>query len=327
MTARLALALALLAAAVPASAQHAGDYIVVSSADGGGALMAINVNPSLTQSSTEIPTRIYALACTPLTDIDVCSGTDPGFDAWPVGKTPVTGVTYFPLVPGTAVDLELTALDPDTFLQVGGSTLDAVGEAGRLGTQTNEEGSMHLHPAWSIVVPSGQLAEHQVSIRLTSPSPAYAPSSVLTLTITNDPTPPTTTSTILVSTTSTTLATGSTTTTTLPDPCAGHAAGSAAAIGCALDAVEVAVEGASVSPKGLARRLQRKVAGLGRAVTRLGEAPKPPRVARAERALRRFDRWVGRRAARLPDGLATALLARSADLGVQLAAARPAGGS
>jgi len=331
MKARLAVALALnlglVGGAIPAAAQHAGDYVIASSADGGGTLMAITVDPALLQSSADIRTRIHALACTPLTGVEVCSGTDPGFDSWPVDETPVAGVTYFPLAAGTIVDLEVVAIDADTFLQLRGDTLDAAGKVGRIGTQSTEEGGMHVHPAWSLVAPEGTLAERQVSLRLTSPSPAYGASSIYTLTITNDPTPPTTTSTVLGSTTTTSTATGSTTTTTLPEPCAGHATGSGAAIGCAFDAVEAAVDGGSVSPPRLARRLQRKLRALTRAVDRVGETPTPRLLARAERTLRRLTRWVERRDARLPAGLAATLLARGADLGVQLSAARPSGES
>lgn len=318
MTTRLVLALVLLARALPAAAQHAGDYIVASSAAGGGTLMVLTVDPPM--SSTTIPTRIYALACTPLAGVDLCSGTDPGFDAWPVGATPVPGVTYFPLAVGTVVDVELTAIDDDTFVQLGGTTVDAAGESGRIGTQGALEGSMHLHPAWSLVVPSDTLAERQVSFRLTSPSAGYADSSVYTVTITNDPTPPTTTSTSLGGGTTTT-------TTTQPDPCASHAAGSAAAIGCALDAVETTLDGVNVTPSRLARRLRAKLAALGRAVDRLGTAPTPRLVTRAERARLRFSRWVERRGARLPAGIAATLLARSGELELQLSAARPSGGS
>jgi len=323
MTPRLALALALLTTAIPATAQHAGDYVIASSADGGGTLMALAVDAARTRASTDIRSRIYALACTPLTGVDVCSGTDPGFDAWPLGVAPVAGVTYFPVAAGTAVDLELTAVDPDTFLQLGGITLDTAGDVGRIGEQVAEEGGMHLHPAWSLVVPSGQLAERALSFRLTSPSPAYAASSVYTLTITNDPTPPTTT--LLGSTTSTSVAGGTTTTTTLPDPCAGHPAGSPAAIACALEAVGAAIDGVGLTPPRLARRLQRKHDALARAIGRLGDDAPPRLGARAERALRRFARWVERRAARLPAGFATTLLARGDDLGAQLAAARSSG--
>jgi hypothetical protein len=186
---------------VLAWAQHAGDMLVGSSAAGGGSLAL------LYDFGKRVAVTCSAGACAgdPIPN-SLYSSTDPGWDDI-VNDT--GGV--FALPDGVPISVEITAIDPGVSMKIGATTLTAPGQSRLLGAIP----SIHTHPSWQLLLPSGIAGERTVSFRMTTTSGAYTQSAVYTAILTNT----TTTTTLPVTTTSTTTTvTPTSTTVTTPPP-------------------------------------------------------------------------------------------------------------
>jgi hypothetical protein len=171
-----------------ARAQHAGDMLVASTAAGGGALAIaydfareVQLSESFTGGG-----------------VTLWSATDPGWDAL---RADDPARSLFRLADGTQVRIEITAIHggcPPSSAQcvrvkVGSQTLDAVGESAVLGTMPD----VHIHPEWTVALPTGVRGLFTVSFRVTARSSAYASSASYTAALDTgaEPTPtPTATS-------------------------------------------------------------------------------------------------------------------------------------
>lgn len=174
-----------------ARGQHVGDMLLGSTAAGVGALALAH--------DFATPVRVFESASGGGNVL--YSATDPGWDAL---VSPGGGL--FPLASGTAVGVQITAIDAGVSLKIGASTLNAVGQARALGTAP----SIHVHPTWQLVLPAGTQGERRVSFVMTSTTAEYATSAVYTAIVSNTTT--TTTSTPAPTTATSTLP-GATTTT------------------------------------------------------------------------------------------------------------------
>lgn len=236
----------LLGGARPGLAYHAGDMIIGSTVDGGGALtLAYDFAKPVRVSSS-----ISAGGMTLFTS------TDPGFDAL---DTVQPGL--FQLAVGTPVAVEIVSIDAAASAQVHSSILVAPGDAAQLGNMTADGDGLHVHPTWRLVLADdAPPASVTISFRLTTTSTQYGASDVHTLTVTNEPA--TTTTTIPGATTTTDTTTSTTTSTTVPAvPCAA-ASGTYETASCRFDLVSELLEKAV--PQG--RRARRVVTSLRRGV-------------------------------------------------------------
>ena len=99
--------------------------------------------------------------------------------------TPSSGTgAYSRVAPGTRIFFEIVEIDPAASVRVGPVTLDEAGESADLGTAS----SLHVHPAYQVVVPEGQLGAYPVRFRFVADS-GYAPSPVYELSLSNQPEP------------------------------------------------------------------------------------------------------------------------------------------
>lgn len=174
----------------PGHTQHRGDMLIGASAASGGALTLVY----------DFARRVRVTASASGGGNTLYTTTDPGFD---LVVTPGNGV--FPLTSGVPVTLTITGLDPGVSMKIGATTLDAVGKSKLLGTSP----SIHVHPSWQMVLPTGVEAERMLSFRLTTTAAGYTQSVVYTAILSN------TTTTVTTSTT-TTSAAPTTTTTSAP---------------------------------------------------------------------------------------------------------------
>jgi hypothetical protein len=171
---------------VPAQAQHAGDMLIASAANGGGALVI-----SYSFSNKVVVSESFSGGGTTL-----YSATDPGFD---LVATDDPGASLYVLDSGVTVRVELTAIASGASMKIGAVTLDAAGESALLGSAPN----IHVHPEWRLTLPTGVFGDYPISFRLTTTAPGYSQSVIYTATVTNlAPAPtatPTTTATTLAS--------------------------------------------------------------------------------------------------------------------------------
>jgi hypothetical protein len=152
-----------------ARAQHEGDMLIASTAADGGALVV-----DYDFSTAIVVTRSFSAG-----GITLYSGTEPGFDA--LGDDQPSR-SRFVVDSGAAVRCEITAIDGGASLQIGGTTIDAVGESALIGTAPN----LHTHPSWRLTLPDGVVGDYRVSFRVTGTG-GYQPSIAYTATLTNDP--------------------------------------------------------------------------------------------------------------------------------------------
>lgn len=140
-----------------------------STADGGGSLTVQFIERKILAG----PTFCAAGTC-------FYSTIDPGFMAPPEDTAP--GDSYFRLVDGTEVSVEIVAIDPALRVgSVNGHELSQAGDAAVLGTMP----TIHVHPSWQIIVPTDVFGDYLLSYRLTTTSPLYASSDVYTVTVSN----------------------------------------------------------------------------------------------------------------------------------------------
>jgi hypothetical protein len=142
------------------------DLIVGSTLAGGGRLAVeydfdreVEVTPSAT-----------------LGGMTLFTSSDPGFDALEEDEPEES---FFVLDDGTAVTVEITAIDPGAAVRIRGVTLDAIGEAAVLGTMPD----LHHHPEWQLALPEGVIETRTLSFKLTAASGAYDESEEYTLTL------------------------------------------------------------------------------------------------------------------------------------------------
>lgn len=103
--------------------------------------------------------------------VTLYTATDPGFDV-PARDEPQD--SFYSLVTGTQVRLQLVAADSGASIKIGGSTLDQPGESASLGTMPN----IHVHPEWRLVLPDGTVGRFLLSFKLTTSSRRYGESAV-----------------------------------------------------------------------------------------------------------------------------------------------------
>jgi hypothetical protein len=171
--ARLASILAVLAAGAGRVAAHGTDNVVMgSTADGGGSLFAgyDYAHPVLVTASATIAGFTVHTASAP-------------------GLTPLladdAGASEYVLDDGTIVTLTLAApLDAGVSVKIGSTVLDAVGESAVVGTfSAATADQFHVHPTWTLTVPSGTTTTRQASFTLAAAG--YADSPVHTLVLSN----------------------------------------------------------------------------------------------------------------------------------------------
>ncbi|MGH7787952.1 MAG: hypothetical protein ACRERC_13860 [Candidatus Binatia bacterium] len=139
-----------------------------STADGGGALTI-----SFDFAARKIQT--YPALCA--SGQCLYSAIDPGF----IIDDGVVPDGFFPIAAGTAVELEVVAIDPAITLRVDGTPLRQAGTRAALG----EAPAVHVHPSWQLNLPEGVHGDYLLSIKLNTTSAAYSASQVFTLTLTN----------------------------------------------------------------------------------------------------------------------------------------------
>jgi hypothetical protein len=155
----------------PAAAQHSGDMLIGSTADGGGALAV----------EYEFAAPIPVTFVTEVGGTSLYTATDPGFDAL---GTDEPAESFFVLDGGTQVSVEITALEPGkTAMNLNGTLLDTVGESVVLGSSPN----LHEHPEWQLILamPAGEFGEGTLSFKLTTTSGSYTESESYTVTLSN----------------------------------------------------------------------------------------------------------------------------------------------
>ncbi len=158
---RFALTLLLALSATPAAAQHDEDILLGSSAPNGGALVA----------HFDFDEKILA---TPSVLPGFFTTTEPGFDA-----VTTTAAGRFPLANGTAVSIEITALDAGAQMQIASTTLDGPGDRAVIGTVPD----LHAHPQWQLLLDDGVTGDFTLAFRLSASG--YDDSTEYTMTITN----------------------------------------------------------------------------------------------------------------------------------------------
>lgn len=156
-----------------AHAQHAGDLIVGSAANGGGAL----------KISFDFSRKVVATPSFTSGGFTLYTTTDPGFDAL-VNDDPANA--FYALDTNTPVRVELTAIAPlppgSIFsMKFRTVTIDAVGESALDGTMPN----LHYHPTWGLYLPNGVFADYAISFKLTTTAAGYSQSVPYTIIVTN----------------------------------------------------------------------------------------------------------------------------------------------
>lgn len=165
-----ALALLLVLVTNPVAAQHDQDILIGSNAPNGGALVAdFDFNEKIVATPSVLP--------------GFFTTTEPGFDA-----ITSAGSGGFPLVNGTTVSIEITALDAGVQMQIDGATLDGPGDRAVIGAMPD----LHLHPQWQLLLDEGATGDFTVTFRLTANG--YANSAEYAATVSNveggsEPTP------------------------------------------------------------------------------------------------------------------------------------------
>lgn len=182
-----------------AGAQH-GDIFVWSTASGGGALT--------TDFDAGEPLPVFQNLCAG--GQCLFSNSNPGFNARSQDRPEAD---LFALVAGTAVSLEVVAIDAALSIKFGSTTLTKPGDSFRLGLAPN----IHEHPSWQVVGASGATLEPSVTLKLKADS-RYADSTPFVLRFTNNPAvaEPTPTATEAAVATATVTATATTTPTPPP---------------------------------------------------------------------------------------------------------------
>jgi hypothetical protein len=90
--------------------------------------------------------------------------------------------TLFFVDDGTTVNVEITGLDPQVAMKLGGVELDHVGASVFLGSAP----TLHQHPEWQLTLPEGTTDCQAIGFRLTTDSPQYQASASYTAYVTND---------------------------------------------------------------------------------------------------------------------------------------------
>ena len=171
-TKRMLLTLAMLLASTGgAGAQHAGDMLIGSTANGGGALALqygfgpkIQLAPSLTIGGTTVYTT-----------------TDPGFDA-----VVADADGFHVLDDGTQVSVQLLSFDAGASVKVRSTVLDTVNESAVVGTYTGAApDALHHHPTWTLALPNGVYGDYDLAFRLTTTSGSYTASQTYAVVLTN----------------------------------------------------------------------------------------------------------------------------------------------
>lgn len=196
----VALLVALLGCTAVAEAQHAGDMLLGSSANGGGSLKLVY----------DFTNKVVVSASFSGGGITLSTTTDPGFDALIIDDP---GNAFYALDSGTQVRVQITAIDAPVSMKFGATTLDAVGESALLGAMPN----LHVHPEWRLTLPTGMFGTYAVSFKLTTTSASYSESVAYTAMVTNIAPTATPTSTLApASATPTSTATATPTATSTP---------------------------------------------------------------------------------------------------------------
>jgi hypothetical protein len=118
------------------------------------------------------------------------TSSQPGFDA-PDPLTE-TGPDFHPVKNGTPLRVEIVSLDPGASFKLGAEVLDTAGESAFLANAPD----LHVHGEWRLILPDGVIGAYQIAVRLTTTSPAYAPSPPYVFTLVNDPDVPVPTTTL-----------------------------------------------------------------------------------------------------------------------------------
>lgn len=145
--------------------------LVWSTADGGGALTV--------QWDVAKKIQTFQTFCTPGNTQCLFTAIDPGFMGEPVDEDPSD--SYFVVKDGTTVRAEIVSADAGVSMNINGQKLTKPGESALLGTMP----TIHNHPSWQIVVPGGDYRDFTISYRLTTTSPSYTNSEVLSVVVTN----------------------------------------------------------------------------------------------------------------------------------------------
>lgn len=169
----------LLACARTGAAQHGGDMLIGSTANGGGALAILY----------DFGAKIRLVPSVTIGGTTVYTATDPGFDA--IGAD---GGGVFVLDDGTQTSVQLVSFDAGASLKVRDTVLDTPNESALLGTYTTADpDGLHHHPTWTLTLPNGVVGDYDLVLRLISGS--YGPSTTYAVVLTNATAAPTPTST------------------------------------------------------------------------------------------------------------------------------------
>lgn len=153
-----------------------GDLLIGSDADGGGNLV-------VDYPFDEIPIVPVSASGFP----GLFTSTDPGFA--PAVDEPLESV--FELDVPTTVGMEITAIDANVNVQLGVTTMAAVGEAAVIGSHDNvdpELSGLHTHPQFLLSLvgtPTGEFAEGEFSFRVYDQASAYGDSAIHKLKLSN----------------------------------------------------------------------------------------------------------------------------------------------
>lgn len=160
----------------PAHAQHGGDMVLASTADGGGAL-AIEF---------DFDAIVPVTFLTELGGTSVYTATDPGFDGL---ETDEPDESLYVIEDGIEIRVEITALDPGrTAINLNGTLLDTVGESVVLGTTgAAPPNDPHQHPELQLLLmlAPGEFGDGTIAFKLTTTSGLYTESESYTLKLSN----------------------------------------------------------------------------------------------------------------------------------------------
>lgn len=153
-----------------------GDLMIGSDADGGGNLV-------VDYPFDEIPVVPVSASGFP----GLFTSTDPGFA--PAIDEPLESV--FELDVPTTVGMEITGIDANVNVQLGVTTMAAVGDAAVIGSHDNvdpELSGLHTHPQFLLSLvgtPTGEFAEGEFSFRMYDQASAYGDSAIHKLKLSN----------------------------------------------------------------------------------------------------------------------------------------------